>query len=83
MPEEHRAYGIISCEAATGDDAFVQEFLLKEQKKLCEDAATDSAGNIASTAAVFAEMSAQSAATVVRRAPLTSSSTFLWALEIL
>jgi hypothetical protein len=64
VPEEHRVYGIISCGAATGDGAFVREPLLKEQKKLCGDAATGSAGRIASTMAVFAEVSAQSAATV-------------------
>ena len=29
VPEEHRVYGIISCGAATGDDAFADEFLLK------------------------------------------------------
>ena len=58
MPEEHRAYGIISCGAATGDDAFVQGFLPREQKVLCGDAATGSAGKIDSTKAVFAEVGA-------------------------
>ena len=43
VPEKHRAYGIISCGAATGDDAFVQDFLFKEQKKLCGDEAKGSA----------------------------------------
>ena len=55
MPEEHRAYGIIGCGAATGDDAFAQDFLIKEQAKLSGDVAMGSAGKIASTAAVFAE----------------------------
>ena len=55
MPEEHRAYGAIGCWAVTGSDSFVMGFLLKEQA---------GAGKIASTMAVSAGASTQSAATV-------------------
>ena len=44
--------------------AFVQELLLKELKKFCRDAATGSAGKIASTTAAMAEVSTQSAVMV-------------------
>ena len=46
VPEEHRAYGITSWGAATGYDAFVQDFLLKEQAGVSGDVAKGSAGRL-------------------------------------
>ena len=65
VPEEHRAYGITGCGAATGDDALVEDFLFKEQAGLCRDVATGTAGKAAYITAAFTELSAQSAATVL------------------
>jgi len=51
VPEEHRAYGITGCGAAVGDDAFVEDFLLKKQVELCGDPETGAPGSIASVTA--------------------------------
>jgi len=65
VPEEHRAYGITGCGAAVGDDAFVEDFLLKKQVELCGDPETGAPGSIASVTASLSVRSAHCAHTAI------------------
>ena len=60
-PEGHRAYGIIGCGAAVGDDAFIADFLLRKQLELCGNTETGEPGTIKSVTENLAVRSAQCA----------------------
>ena len=65
VPEHSKAYGAISCGAAIGDDAFVQDFLLAKQTELCGDPSADLSGTISNTSTLLAQDSTHSASAAI------------------
>ena len=66
VPEVRQAYGITGCEAAVGDGAYVQDFLLQKERELCGgDPEPGDVGTIARVTAALAERSAHCAHTAI------------------
>jgi len=65
VPEEKRAYGIKGCGAAVGDDAFVEDFLLQQERELCGDQVTGTPGTIAAVTTDLASLNAHCASAAI------------------